>query len=134
MQYLIGHSHGGNVSLYAARQTKRGVEGIACWATPFIHVAVRSGNVFSGRLVHSGVFGVLGIAGSIALMVIDWSLLYFVPLFISTLIVLMVSGAIFGIAKSDIAARAGEYADGMTATVCEGTDFSVFESPAMRHR
>ena len=33
--YLVAHSHGGNVALYAAARTK--VDGIVCLATPFIH-------------------------------------------------------------------------------------------------
>ena len=41
--YLIAHSHGGNIALYAARDLHpgRGVDGVACLATPFLCASPR---------------------------------------------------------------------------------------------
>jgi hypothetical protein len=54
--YVVAHSHGGNVAMYAMKddQVARGVAGIACLSTPFIHASKRllgsEKNIeFSGR-------------------------------------------------------------------------------------
>ncbi len=50
-QFVIGHSHGGNVAIYALRRLIRGhkVLGVACLATPFIHTKPRDLAPFTGR-------------------------------------------------------------------------------------
>jgi hypothetical protein len=40
-QYVIAHSHGGNVALDAVALYGRNLAGIACLATPFLHASVR---------------------------------------------------------------------------------------------
>lgn len=41
--YIVAHSHGGNVAIYAANRLPPGtVNGIVCLSTPFIHVGVDS--------------------------------------------------------------------------------------------
>ena len=39
--YVIAHSHGGNVALYACRWYRKTIGGIACLSTPFLHVQER---------------------------------------------------------------------------------------------
>jgi hypothetical protein len=43
-QFIIGHSHGGNVALYALRDAKlaQQVAGTICLATPFLHITARN--------------------------------------------------------------------------------------------
>jgi len=40
--YLIAHSHGGNIALWAANSPLRGfIKGVACLSTPFLHIGPR---------------------------------------------------------------------------------------------
>ncbi len=38
-QYVVGHSHGGNIAVLASRLTQ--IDGVATLATPFVHVALK---------------------------------------------------------------------------------------------
>jgi hypothetical protein len=62
-QYIIGHSHGGNVALRAAgiRGTKANIQGVACLATPFISATMRNNIRFNFPEFFLGIVLLLGI-------------------------------------------------------------------------
>jgi pimeloyl-ACP methyl ester carboxylesterase len=55
-QYLVAHSHGGNVALYAAERTL--IHGIACLATPFLHASPRDPSLIGISPIQRGLFGI----------------------------------------------------------------------------
>jgi pimeloyl-ACP methyl ester carboxylesterase len=56
-QYLIGHSHGGNIAVRAAttRQLDINVQGVACLGTPFIAAEMRDLSAFPWRDFYAGI-------------------------------------------------------------------------------
>lgn len=65
--FIVAHSHGGNVALYALRdsQTAVHVRGVACLSTPFLHCRRRN-------------FGPAGLTPILSLAVVSWYLLSFI--------------------------------------------------------
>ena len=61
--FVIAHSHGGNVTIYAlrglSRETRRTVRGVACIANPFIQCRGRDVSTQRLRLLASGVAGTI---------------------------------------------------------------------------
>lgn len=61
--YLIAHSHGGNIAMYAMRdpEVDRGVRGIVCLSTPFLHAQDRP---LPAWIIYTAqVLGALGLGG-----------------------------------------------------------------------
>lgn len=58
-QFLVAHSHGGNVACYALQGLSPGhnVSGLACLATPFLHARVRDTEAFKAENWKTAVFG-----------------------------------------------------------------------------
>jgi hypothetical protein len=55
--YVVAHSHGGNVALYALRQRSRArINGLACLSTPFLHVRNRNLGQVSISSISAGLF------------------------------------------------------------------------------
>ena len=55
--YVIAHSHGGNVALYALRQRSGArISGVACLSTPFLHVRNRNLGQVSLSSISAGLF------------------------------------------------------------------------------
>ena len=55
--YVIAHSHGGNVALYALRQRSSvRISGLACLSTPFLHVRNRNLGQVSISSISAGMF------------------------------------------------------------------------------
>lgn len=55
--YIIAHSHGGNVALYALRERPGArISGVACLSTPFLHVRNRNLGQVSISSISAGVF------------------------------------------------------------------------------
>jgi pimeloyl-ACP methyl ester carboxylesterase len=55
--YIIAHSHGGNVALYALRQRPSArISGLACLSTPFLHVRNRNLGQVSISSISAGLF------------------------------------------------------------------------------
>jgi pimeloyl-ACP methyl ester carboxylesterase len=66
VQFTVGHSHGGNVALYAIRHpnVRRAVRGVVCLGTPFLAVRARALWITAG-------FIVLGLAATVGAIVIN---------------------------------------------------------------
>lgn len=64
-QFLVAHSHGGNIALYAAAQTEARIAGIVCLSTPFLAVHRRNLPVLRDSLLTLAV----GVAGGLTALV-----------------------------------------------------------------
>ncbi|WP_141339711.1 hypothetical protein [Bradyrhizobium sp. USDA 3458] len=118
LQYVVAHSHGGNVAIYATRDLE--VDGIACLATPFFHARQRDGSLLTDKSVIRGLMGAIclicflfGIGASVSIFA--WIAIMFVVGIVCCLV-----GAVFSSLAKIIQERAEEMAGLITAEVPRG--------------
>lgn len=123
-QYLVAHSHGGNVALYATEQTQ--VYGVACMATPFLHASPRDPALLGVSPIQRGLFGIACLLMYISSFV--WTF-RFIPWIISLLLIVLFSNIAAALA-SGVLGHASQtsvaFADMVTARVPQNTSFCVF--------
>jgi len=123
-QYVVAHSHGGNVALYAARRTR--IDGIACLATPFLHAIHRDRLLFSERAVVGGLMGLALLASYIfnlasGLSFFEWCGVLVILGLICTFAAVIISHL------GDIGTkRVAELADGLNVCIPKNTQIGVF--------
>jgi hypothetical protein len=120
--FIIAHSHGGNVALYAAERTQ--VDGIVCLATPFIHAAARDESLIGMKAIQRGLFGMACLVIIATVAPLGWVMLLVVLTACSVLCSLLaaVAAGLMGVATRT-AKRLAEFA---TAKCPVNTDLCVF--------
>jgi hypothetical protein len=125
-QYIVAHSHGGNVALYAARSTH--VDGIACLATPFLHASVRDEALASTKAMNTAIFGFACFINflvyvSISLGWLVWLSMLLFSFIFSAALSAYISGAIKGVVPDP-----SLLADSITSQVSQNTRFCIFRA------
>jgi hypothetical protein len=123
-QYIVGHSHGGNVALYAAEEIR--VDGIACLATPFLHASPRDEALSGEKAVRRGLFGVACFTTYIAYLIIDFGWLTSLLLLLFNVFISGAIAAIMSPLMTAAATNSPRLAELITATVPRNTCFSIF--------
>jgi hypothetical protein len=124
--YVVAHSHGGNVALYAASLLqKRKLSGIACLATPFLQARPRDITTFAGQSLRDTVgvlFATVAFFVAIALGA-SW------PWVFGLMLVSLLEGAflalLIGMIVRAFAPMAGPFAATIDARVPDGTDVLI---------
>jgi hypothetical protein len=131
--FVVAHSHGGNVALYGAQRTH--VDGIACLATPFLHVSLRDSAFLNGKAIQRALAGLVFFVSYLMYLTVHpkWLEWFMNSSWITWLgfafCVVMLSAVVAGVLSSfiDIAIRtAPRFAETFTARVPRRSEFCAF--------
>ncbi|MGY4343298.1 hypothetical protein [Bradyrhizobium sp. LM2.9] len=117
-QYVIAHSHGGNVALYATRDVE--IDGIACLATPFFHARERDGSLLTDKSFQRGLIGVFCFISFLSGLSAGVSIYWWIAILFGTSLVCSLIAAVLSALSSFVASRSREMAAVITADVPAG--------------
>jgi hypothetical protein len=129
--FIVAHSHGGNVALYAAYEEE--VDGIATLATPFISMSVRNPLLLNGDTIRKGLFGLLMLITYALHLIFDPSLIdynfgswwFFFVVFMVVVLSSLLS-SVFSALIKPVLQTAPDFAELFTARVPPNTSFCAF--------